>query len=160
MTDQQTSEILEHFDSLMRHAAGWRMPDFLGVDVTMSQAKCLYLAAVHPGIGMTALAEHLHVGSSAVSGLVDRLVEHGYLARYEDPADRRQQLVSLTPAGTQVLDRIREFNTELLLDLIEGMDTTEREALRQGLIALDREAQRIFALHPAPSAQRHERTSA
>jgi DNA-binding MarR family transcriptional regulator len=160
MTDQQTNEILEHFDSLMRHAAGWRMPDFLGVDVTMSQAKCLYLAAVHPGIGMTALAEHLHVGSSAVSGLVDRLVEHGYLARYGDPADRRQQLVSLTPAGTQVLDRIREFNTELLLDLIEGMDTAEREALRQGLIALDREAQRIFALHPASSAQRHERTSA
>jgi DNA-binding MarR family transcriptional regulator len=160
MTDPQTSDILEHFDSLMRHAAGWRMPDFLGVDVTMSQAKCLYLAAVHPGIGMTALAEHLHVGSSAVSGLVDRLVEHGYLERYEDPLDRRQQLVSLTPAGTQVLDRIREFNTELLLDLIEGMDTTEREALRQGLIALDREAQRIFAHHPAPSAQRHERTSA
>ena len=151
-------DILEHFDSLMRHVAGWRVPDFLGVDVTMSQAKCLYLAAVHPGIGMSALSEHLHVGPSAVSGLVDRLVEHGYLDRYEDRVDRRQQLVSLTPAGTEVLDRIREINSDLLRTLVEGMHPAEREGLRVGLAALDREAQRIFSADPVPSRTPHERT--
>lgn len=149
--------ILEHFDSLMRNVAGWRVPDFLGVDVTMSQAKCLYLAAVHPGIGMSALSEHLHVGSSAVSGLVDRLVEHGYLDRYEDPADRRAQLVSLTPAGTDVLDRIREFNADLLRTLLQGMSPAELDGLRLGLAALDREARQAFStdLQHDP---RHERT--
>ena len=154
-----TRDILEHFESLMRHAAGWRMPDFLGVDVTMSQAKCLYLASVHPGIGMSALAEHLHVGPSAVSGLVDRLVEHDYLERHEDAVDRRQQLVSLTPAGSHVLDRIREFNSNLLASLVGGLSPGEQEGLRLGLAALDREAQRAFAADPIHVHPRHERTS-
>jgi DNA-binding MarR family transcriptional regulator len=146
MTEPQTiREILGHFDSLMRNVAGWHAPDFLGVDVTMSQAKCLYLVAVHPGIGMSALAEHLHVGPSAVSGLVERLVEHGYLDRYEDPADRRAQLVSLTPSGVEVLDRIREFNTDLLRTLLAGMSPAELDGLRLGLAALAREAQRTFS---------------
>lgn len=159
MTDPRAVRaILDHFDSLMRHVAGWRAPDFLGVDVTMSQAKCLYLAAVHPGIGMSALAEHLHVGSSAVSGLVDRLVEHGYLDRHEDPVDRRAQLVSLTPAGVHVLDRIREFNADLLRTLLEGMSPAELDGLRLGLAALDREAQRAFPSETDAPHPRHERT--
>ena len=158
MTDPRTiRDILAHFDSLMRNVAGWRVPDFLGVDVTMSQAKCLYLAAVHPGIGMSALAEHLHVGPSSVSGLVDRLVEHGYLERYEDPADRRQQLVSLTPGGVDVLDRIREINADLLRSLVEGMSPAERDGLLLGLAALDREAQRMFSIDPTPARPSHER---
>jgi DNA-binding MarR family transcriptional regulator len=158
MTDQRVvRDILAHFDSLMRHVAGWRVPDFLGVDVTMSQAKCLYLAAVHPGIGMSALAEHLHVGSSAVSGLVDRLVEHGYLDRYEDPVDRRAQLVSLTPAGTDVLDRIREFNADLLRTLLEGMSPAELDGLQLGLVALDREARRAFPTVPVDPRTPDER---
>lgn len=151
--------ILEHFDSLMRHVAGWRVPDFLGVEVTMSQAKCLYLAAVHPGIGVSALAEHLHVGSSAVSGLVDRLVEHGYLDRHEDPADRRAQLVSLTPAGVHVLDRIREFNADLLRTLLQGMSPAELDGLQLGLAALAREARRAFPSDYDSGQLRHERTS-
>ena len=60
----------------------------------MSQAKCLYVVSLRPGIGMSALAEQLDVGLSSASGLVDRLVEHGYLERHEDPADRRQQQVA------------------------------------------------------------------
>jgi DNA-binding MarR family transcriptional regulator len=135
-----TDAILEHFGSLMHRLAGWHASDFLGVDVTMSQAKCLYVAAVRPGIGMSALAEQLHVGLSAVSGLVDRLVEHGYLERHEDPSDRRQQQVSLTSAGANVLERIRELNTELLRTLLRGLSVTELEALRRGIAAVDREA--------------------
>jgi DNA-binding MarR family transcriptional regulator len=152
--------ILEHFNSLMRHLAGWHAPEFLGVDVTMSQAKCLYLAAVHPGIGMSALAQHLHVGLSAVSGLVDRLVEHGYLERREDPSDRRQQQVSVTATGAAALDRIRELNAELLRTLLRGLTVPELESLRRGISALDREAHVIHpdTLHLA--ALSHERTPA
>ena len=106
----------------MRHVAGWHAPDFLGLEVTMSQAKCLYVVSLRPGIGMSALAEQLNVGLSSASGLVDRLVEHGYLERHEDPADRRQQQVLLTPAGAAVVERIRELNAELLRALLAGLD--------------------------------------
>ncbi|HKZ92702.1 MAG TPA: MarR family transcriptional regulator [Candidatus Limnocylindrales bacterium] len=156
-----TEAILEHFGSLMHHIAGWRASEFLGVDVTMSQAKCLYVVSARPGIGMSAVAEQLGVGLSAVSGLVDRLVDHGYLERHEDPSDRRQQQVSLTAAGATVLARIRELNAEFLRTLLRGLSATELEALRQGISALDREARREVSIDPpVPADQRHERTLA
>ena len=65
----------------------------------MSQAKALYLVSVRPGVPMSALAAELGVGPSAVSGLVDRLVAHGYLERKEDALDRRQHLVTITDPG-------------------------------------------------------------
>jgi DNA-binding MarR family transcriptional regulator len=155
-----TDAILGHFASLMRHVAGWHAPDFLGVDVTMSQAKCLYIASVRPGIGMSAMAEQLRVGLSAVSGLVDRLVEHGYLERREDPADRRQQQLSLTPAGERVVEHIRELNSEHLRTLLRGLSTAELEALREGIAALDRQARDIYQSELGGSGLSDERTSA
>ncbi len=152
--------ILGHFESLMRHVAGWHAPEFLGLDVTMSQAKCLYVVALRPGIGMSALAEQVQVGLSSVSGLVDRLFEHGYLERHEDPADRRQQHLHLTPAGAAVVERIRELNAELLRHLLAGLTNAELDSLRTGIAALDRQAQ---AIHPADlhsGSAGHERTTA
>ena len=153
-----TDAILEHFGSLMRNVSAWHAPDFLGLDVTMSQAKCLYVVSLHPGIGMSAMSEHLGVGLSAVSGLVDRLVEHGYLERHEDPSDRRQQQLSLTASGAAVVDRIRELNVEHLRTLLQGLHVTELEALREGIAALDRQARLTHQNEPVGTTPSHERT--
>jgi DNA-binding MarR family transcriptional regulator len=136
-------DILECFAALTQNLAGWHAPEFLGLDVTMSQAKCLYLVALRPGISMSTLAEHLGVGPSAVSGLVDRLVEHGYLDRRDDPADRRHLQLALTSSGAAVIEHIRELNSHHLRTLLGGLDPTELEAVRTGILALDREALRI-----------------
>jgi DNA-binding MarR family transcriptional regulator len=143
LTTPDIEAILGHFGSLMRHVAGWHAPDFLGLEVTMSQAKCLYVVSLRPGIGMSLLAEQLDIGLSSASGLVDRLVEHGYLERHEDPSDRRQQQVLLTPAGAAVVERIRELNAELLRRLLAGLTDTELHSLRVGMAALDQEARSI-----------------
>ena len=148
--------ILDHFRSFMRQAALWQEPGILGVDVTMSQAKCLFITSLHPGISMSALAAQLRTGLPAASGLVDRLVEHGYLARREDPSDRRQQLVSLTDAGREVIDRFRQFSADRLGDLLEGLSGTELEALLVGLAALERQASHFNE----DSVSSHERTPA
>jgi DNA-binding MarR family transcriptional regulator len=155
-----TEATLEHFGSLMRHVAGWHAPEFLEVDVTMAQAKCLYMVSLHPGISMSAMAEQLHVGLSAVSGLVERLVEHGHVERHEDPADRRQQLLSLTNDGRAVIERIRELNDARLRRLLQGLNVTELEALSMGIAALARQARLINQNEPTSTAPGHERNPA
>lgn len=152
--------ILERFRVFMRHAPLWQEPGILGVDVTMAQAKCLFVAALHPGISMSALASQLQVGLSATSGLVDRLVEHGYLARQEDPADRRQQLVSVTGAGRAVVDRFREFSADRLGELLRGLAPDELDALLVGLTAVEREARALLPASTPDVTPDHERTSA
>ncbi|CAN5614370.1 hypothetical protein BH23CHL8_BH23CHL8_26960 [soil metagenome] len=135
--------VLAEFATIMRHVAGWHLPEFLAIDITMSQAKLLHLVAVQPGVAMSALAARLGVGLSAVSGLVDRLVEHGYIDRNEDPSDRRQQLVTPTPAGEVVIDRMRQMNLEHMQILLEGLSEAELDELRRGLSALARRAASI-----------------
>ncbi len=152
--------ILGHFGSLMRNVAGWHATDFLGLEVTMSQAKCLYVVALRPGIGMSALAEQLGVGLSSASGLVDRLVEHGYLLRHEDPTDRRQQQVLITPSGAAVVERTRELNAGLLRRLLAGLTIDQLVSLREGMAALDQQARSINQAGVRAAAESHERTSA
>ena len=127
----------------MRDIAESHAPEFLGVDITMSQAKALYLLSVRPGATMSSIAAELGVGASAVSGLIDRLVAQGYVDRQEDPTDRRQQLVTITEAGTATLDRMREMRAQVTLRLLKGLDDDELQAFRTSLIALDREVQRL-----------------
>ena len=102
-------------------------PEFLAVDVTMSQAKLLYLVTAQPGIVMSALAAQLGVSLSTVSGLVDRLVEHGHIERREDPADRRQQRVTVTAEGASVVERMREKG-DLYESTYSGLYCTACEA--------------------------------
>ncbi len=161
MTPPTTVEeqILDRFQALLRHAADAHAPEFLDVDVTMPQAKVLYLVSLHPGMSMSAIAAEIGVGPPAISGLVDRLVTLGYLERREDPDDRRQQLVSITDAGADTLEHMRELNTEALRRLIAGLEPEELAALLTSLSALDREVKRLD--DPAsPSPQRPERNHA
>src|SRR5438105_13907527 len=57
---------------------------------TMSQLRALSLiVAAQHGLSSRELATLLGVGASAITPLVDRLVEHGFVRRLEDQHDRR-----------------------------------------------------------------------
>lgn len=64
---------------------------------------CLNLS---PELSLKNLAKLLGVSASGLSLVVDSLREEGLLARKENPADRRQVVLTLTPAGTTLLEGI------------------------------------------------------
>jgi len=153
-------DVIVRFRTLRAHALSLHAEAFLAVDVTMPQAQLLYIVAARPDMSMSAIAAQLRVGLPAVSGLVDRLVEHGYLARREDPSDRRQQLVSATPEGLAVMERLRELDDDLIRRLLQGLSVAELVALDTGITALVRQASALTAdTSPTTSGRRPERTS-
>jgi DNA-binding MarR family transcriptional regulator len=113
--------VVADHDVLMHRLAEGHAPEFLEIPVSMPQAKVLYLVSAEGGLHMSTLAQRLGVTLSTVSGLVDRLVEHGLATRRADPADRRQVVVGLTPEGDSLIQRFRELNHRqlrlLLVDL-------------------------------------------
>ncbi len=141
-------DILEHFEVLMQQVARWRQVDTTDVEITMPQARCLMLVELHPGISISALASHLHIGLPAASGLVERLVEAGHVERNPAPGDRRQQLVSLTSPGRALVKRLHELPVEKLGELIAGLSVDELRGLRLGVAAIEREARRIAERGP------------
>ncbi len=128
--------VVASYELLMRRVAAWHAPDLLEVAVTMSQAKVLYLAAASGGMHMTQLATRLGVSISTTSGLVDRLVDHGLLARHDDPADRRQVVVTITPTGRADLERFRELNAAQLRRLLARLPDPELDVVERASVFL------------------------
>lgn len=144
-----TDDVARRLDEMLQEMARHRTPEFLDVGITMAQAKVLHLVGTTGELHMSELVHALGVSVSTVSEVVDRLVEHGFLARRDDPADRRQVVVSLTPAGTSLLDRFRDLNGALIRALLARLEPPDLAAIDQG----------IRALHAAAIALRTEQAS-
>lgn len=63
---------------------------------------------------LSAVAEALHLDLSSVSRQVATLEREGWVSRTRDPADSRAALLELTPAGGEVLGRVRAARVEQL----------------------------------------------
>jgi DNA-binding MarR family transcriptional regulator len=143
--------VIAGYEALMQHLADRHAPEFLEIDITMPQAKLLYLLGASGELHMSDLVQRLGVSLSTVSGLVDRVVDHGLATRREDALDRRQVVVGLTPAGATFIDRFRELNARQMRELLDDLDDTELGHLRSALTALTRSARRMTASQ-APGA--------
>jgi len=141
-------DVIAGYETLMQRLADSHAPEFLEIDVTMPQAKLLYLLGVGGELHMSAIVARLGVSLSTVSGLVDRIVDHGLAARREDPADRRQVLVGLTPDGARFIDRFRELNARQMRELLLRLDDAELAQVRVGLDVLSRATSRHSPLDP------------
>ena len=72
--------------------------------LTVPQLRALLFVNRNPEVNLSKVAEHLGVGVTGASGLVDRLVRHGLLARETDPNERRRIQLTVTPDGRARLD--------------------------------------------------------
>ena len=108
--DPATDRIVDAFQAMMQRQMRHHAIEFNEIDVTMAQAKVLYMLVAAGELQMSALAGRLGVTSSTATGLVDRLVELGLAVRHEDAGDRRQVVIRATPQAQTVLERFRELN--------------------------------------------------
>jgi DNA-binding MarR family transcriptional regulator len=67
---------------------------------------------------------------------VQRLDEHGWVARDLDPADGRAVLISLTPQGRAVLQEVRGARAAALEPVLSRMSDVERSRLRGAAFTL------------------------
>ena len=112
---------LEAFEVLQQRLMAVHAPEFTAVDLTMAQAKLLYVVTASGDLSMSEIAHRLGVTISTASGAVDHLVSIGLLSRVDDPANRRQVVVSVTPFGLETLEQLRELGTRQLRTLLEAV---------------------------------------
>ena len=128
-------------------------PEFTAVDLTMAQAKLLYVVTATGDLSMSEIAGRLGVTSSTASGAVDHLVSLGLLNRIDDPANRRQVQVSVTPFGRETLEQMRELNTKQLRALFDLVGDADLQVVEQAIQIL---TDAIAATNPTdPSTRSH-----
>lgn len=76
---------------------------------------------------MTDLARFMHVTTPAMTGIVDRLVRDGYVARDYDPEDRRIIKVKLTPKGNELVRKINSQRQQMVIKIFDKISQTDRQ---------------------------------
>jgi DNA-binding MarR family transcriptional regulator len=75
------------------------------------------------------LGRRLGIDRSDMAAVTTELEERGYLTRRRDDADRRRNVVALTPAGSERLERMDAAVEAAQAQLLEALDAGERAQL-------------------------------
>lgn len=112
---------------LSRHDA--EVADFLSLtagQLRLIQAVCRLTRDNEEGISLKALADELHLSSSAVSLMVDTLVRKNNLERLHSSQDRRMVLIRISPRGRTAIDKVRKHYSNVMKNFMAAMSEAER----------------------------------
>ena len=87
---------------------------------------------------ITELSAEERVTQPAITLLVNRLEERGWVRRVADPSDGRAVLVSLTPVGEEIFEQLRAEYRALLHEEMAMLDDGEVETLAAAVEILDK----------------------
>ncbi|MDP8257234.1 MAG: MarR family transcriptional regulator [Candidatus Alcyoniella australis] len=96
---------------------------------------------------MSCLADGLRLAPSTLTGIIDRLIERGFVERRPDPEDRRVVRVQLSRAGKRLFREITAYRRKFTEQVIKHLNPAQLgqllehlEAIAQGM---ERELQAI-----------------
>jgi DNA-binding MarR family transcriptional regulator/GNAT superfamily N-acetyltransferase len=117
------------FNRFYTRRIGMLAPTLSGGDFTLPEARVLWELAHHAPLSAASLSKSLQLDAGYMSRLLRGLKGRGLLAEQPHPADRRQTLLKLSPAGRRAfapLDRASQSDSEALL---QAMSPPQRQAL-------------------------------
>jgi DNA-binding MarR family transcriptional regulator len=117
--------ILERSDQLFRCLHAGQTQAWFDIDLTMPQLKVLMCVAQHDNATSGQVARALGVSLPTVTGLVDRLVEHDFVVRREDPLDRRVTRVVPTSRGEALVQALLRFRREAMSSLLARLSSEQ-----------------------------------
>jgi len=130
------NSLREQVSSLVHLIALTDPQPWMNLDLTMPQFKVLLLLWHLRRARVGVLAEKLGVHLSTIGGILDRLVEAGFVCREDDAEDRRLVVSRLTDKGEAMLVRLYDGRVTEMNDRIERLSGDEAAALDSGLKAL------------------------
>jgi len=111
---------------------------------------------------VSALAAARQMRMSAITAILDVLVDREWVERVPDTVDRRRTFVDLTPSGREALARGRAFTTRRMAAVLEGVPESVADAVPALMAAVAgydarqepaREAQANRSMQRAPATR-------
>ena len=99
------------------------------LDLSMSQAEVLTYLSDNGETTMGELSDYVCVSLSAMTGVVDRLVQKGAVSRDRDEADRRVVKVTLTQEGKRLAAEVAQVKKVQAVAVLGALDESDRKQL-------------------------------
>jgi DNA-binding MarR family transcriptional regulator len=120
-------------------------------NVTLPQFDLLAQLEREPqGLRLGALSQRMMVTNGNVTGLVDKLVEQGFIVRETSSEDRRAINVRMTKAGASLFAVMAKANEAWMAELFAGIPGEVRKSLMLDLDVVKRSVRRKSADRSAP----------
>jgi len=123
-----------------------------GYDLTPVQYAALAAISANSRIDQVTLAGLIAYDRTTITGVVDRLVQKGLVARHENSRDRRARELKVTPAGRKTLSGITpavEAAQQIMLRGLTQKEAKELMRLLRKAIASGNELSRAPLRDPA-----------
>jgi DNA-binding MarR family transcriptional regulator len=136
-----SGELAASLTALMKHLLVTTGRDFFaemertGVSLTQAKSLMLLIEAEEP-MSVKAISDALGLSVPGISRAIDAMVQRGEVTREEDPRDRRCKMLSVTPRGRKVYERLMAIRLAGVRRFVEELNQDEREALAHGLDAV------------------------
>ncbi len=119
---------------------GLRIQGWSEDGLTIPQMRLLWALRDDDGLPVGALADHLGVNPSTITGHVDRLVRQGLVRREEDADDRRIVRNYLTKSGDIAVGALRRIAGTFVINILKRLDDGQLSRLETALADLNRAA--------------------
>ena len=141
---KQLPQVLNEWAALFMHRS---MQEFTHLmqetGLSMAQLSTLMRLSHGGACGVSHLGDRLGVTAAAASKMIERLVQQGLLAREEDLADRRVRNVTITPAGTAIVQQAIAARQAWLADLTNLLQPEEQAISIDALTKLTEAGRRL-----------------
>ncbi len=142
--DRRSSQLDDIAEALPQRSAALSRLFLTRTSVCVSRTEVGVMRTLRDGPRrITELATEERVTQPAITLLVNRLEERGWVKRFPDPSDGRAVLVSLTPVGEEVFEQLRAEYRALLHEEMATLDDSEVETLAAAVEILDRLIERL-----------------
>jgi DNA-binding MarR family transcriptional regulator len=108
-----------------------------GTGLSPSLTAALVTVERHGPLTPSELAARERVQRPTITRVVYRLEELGLVTRAADPADRRSALITITPAGRELLATARTRKDAFLSERLEALDPQDRATLERAAALLE-----------------------
>jgi DNA-binding MarR family transcriptional regulator len=98
-------------------------------EVTLTQFGTLVVLSERGPQTVTALAEHLDVHASTMTRMCTRLVSRGLVVRVPSAVDRREVVITLSPAGARLVEEVRDTRKREFDNVVGRMTVGDQQVV-------------------------------
>ena len=150
ITDDTLDEsIIRELEPIMAYQRKAMMRVWQDRSVSKLNLVVLMLLDDHGPLPMSRLAALVDVSLSNLTGIIDRMEQHGLVERFRDDRDRRLVLVRATTVGVSRCEEMDGLRREQLRRLVEALDPEARAVVLEAAQALGRAVTRLDDAAPA-----------
>ncbi|HCJ57773.1 MAG TPA: TrmB family transcriptional regulator [Clostridiaceae bacterium] len=105
--------------------------EWIELDLKFSKFEIFAMLLLYKSseVTMTELVEYINVPMSTATGIVDRLVKKGYIARERSEADRRIVVLKLTEEGSNLVKNLKDLICKYLNMILQDLTEEEKQSM-------------------------------